>query len=65
MNWNRLMENRCPTCGHNLLYDPADYFRCSCGFKVSSRRFKQIVANQIDRSVANHYRPPDENASLS
>jgi len=62
MKWNNLKLNKCPKCGRNLRFQVGmpNYCFCICGFKISSKRFKEIVSNKVSQSIENHYRPDDE-----
>jgi hypothetical protein len=54
MNWNNLNKNKCPKCAKDLsgtLNVNTEMFECSCGFKISSKRFQEIVTNKNKQKV--------------
>jgi len=52
MKWNNLKENKCPQCNKDLS-DKFDgvFFNCSCGFKISASKYKQIITNMVDKEI--------------
>lgn len=71
MNWWNLKKNRCPACGGDLIIGmeqtTGGLIYCSCGFKISPKRMKEIVTSQVAKGLSKdlneekHYRPDDEN----
>lgn len=60
MNWSNLKQNRCPKCNADLADKlEGTMFKCSCGFMISSRRFKEIISRSF--KYEKPYRPEDEN----
>lgn len=66
MNWSKLKENKCPKCGHDLIVGleqtTGGLILCTCGFKISPKRMREIVTQQVTKSIdrEGHYRPEDE-----
>lgn len=56
MIWSNLKKNICPECNRNLV-DHAVYtetmIECECGFRISQRKYKQIVTNMISQADRN------------
>lgn len=62
MIWARLKENKCPTCGNNLVPHDSEYLRCDkCTFSISVVKAKSIIQSMITREPYKPYRPKDEN----
>lgn len=59
MNWNNLQLNKCPNCDKDFVFGLATYpskeygqvLTHPCGFKISERRYSQIVSNQVNDSL--------------
>lgn len=54
MNWNNLSKNLCPQCGEDLssAFEPdTKMFICSCGFKITQKRFSEIVTDKVDQKL--------------
>lgn len=58
MKWERLRTNRCVKCNKDLGLSATtsteggiEYLTCSCGFKISSVRFAEIVSDQVRRRM--------------
>jgi len=68
MKWNNLKSNKCPQCGKafslNNVYTATQLIVCPCGFRISFKRFKEIVNNKVIKQIEEHYRPEDENSDL-
>lgn len=62
MKWSNLKLNKCPKCDKSLV-DRLDrgFFRCSCGFGISEKRYREIISSQVNEGIEKHYRPLDEN----
>lgn len=70
MNWNNLKKNKCPKCGKDLgtmFYDGRDrgqFIFCSnvekCDFKITPKRMKEIVGNQVTRDLDKYHHDMDE-----
>jgi len=56
MKWQMLKKNRCPQCMKDLAWsqgfeDLENHFSCNCGFKISEKRFREIVDSQINEEL--------------
>lgn len=60
MKWSNLKLNKCPQCDKDLIggsktYPSADGFQKiiehKCGFKISERKYAQIVSSQINKDL--------------
>lgn len=66
MNWSNLRENRCPKCGKNLTFDLNIGFglvfckNLACSFKITPKKFNEIVNSPVRYKSEKHYRPRDE-----
>lgn len=62
LNWNNLKFNRCPKCNRDFVKSmapaPTGHIACSCGFLIRQERYKEIIADQILRQMAQE--APDE-----
>lgn len=68
MNWNNLKSNKCPKCDSDLSdkfvetrHKSDCYFKCICGFTISSRKFKELISRTYKPKFEQPYRPEDEN----
>jgi DNA-directed RNA polymerase subunit RPC12/RpoP len=67
MKWNNLKENKCPQCGEpfdpHRVYTATQLIICKCGFRISFKRFREIINSQVTKRIdeEEHYRPEDEN----
>ena len=65
MKWNNLKNNKCPKCNKNIepthLNVETHSMIHPCGFKISTKRWNEIVHDKVNREIENHYRPEDEN----
>lgn len=43
LEWGNLTMYMCPKCAKEL-EEKGDFFICKCGFKISSKRYDEIVA---------------------
>ena len=62
IKWSNLRKNKCPKCERDLADKlQGDYFICSCGFMISTGKFREIVNNTAPiQKEERHYRPRDE-----
>ena len=65
MNWKLLKENKCPQCEKDFAFNlvtiinyrrtpddkPVTMHMHGCGFKISERRYAQIVNSQVTASL--------------
>jgi len=59
MKWFNLQSNKCPKCDKDLVGGSRQYFNeqgqkiieHKCGFKISERKYAQIVSSQINRDL--------------
>ena len=66
MKWFNLKQNKCPKCSEDLADKlEGNIFRCTCGFVISAKRFKEIIADKVNRQISSHYRPEDENPDIN
>ena len=51
MKWQNLKQNKCPKCnktfGTAAFSQQLGFIICSCGFKISNKRFSEIVNSQV------------------
>ena len=63
LDWENLRRNKCPKCSKDLAKSiniKTMIFECPCGFKISQKRYKEIVTNTFKPRFEKHYRPDDE-----
>jgi len=55
MKWKNLKENKCPQCdksfGYKAFSQRLGYIVCDCGFKISNKRFSEIVNSQVNQDI--------------
>ena len=50
MKWNNLKEGKCPK-DNNFLFKDIFFFICFCGFKISEKKYEEVVENLIDKKA--------------
>ena len=56
MNWGNLKQNKCPQCAHDLSDKlVGKMFICTCGFKISDAKFREIVTKQVNKSNDSYF----------
>ena len=53
LNWQNLRNNKCPKCNADIAgWSQLDeHLRCSCDFRISEQRFKEIVMDMNTQEV--------------
>lgn len=66
MDWSNLTINKCPKCSKDLAeakFPDAhlNTFECSCGFRISEKRYKEIVTSMEKQALVDDDRTyPDD-----
>lgn len=57
MKWQNLKNNKCPQCGKDVIKYPFNYtpfndmLEHPCGFKISQKRFSEIVSGMVSGNL--------------
>jgi len=66
MNWQNLKKNKCPQCNKDVVRYPFNYvpfkdmLEHPCGFKITQKRFSQIVSGMVEEDLSTHERVDKE-----
>lgn len=64
VKWANLRKNKCPKCdkafGYQAFSEP-NFVNCPhCDFKISHKRYTEIVNSQVNAEIEEKYVDPDE-----
>lgn len=65
MKWSNLKKNRCPKCDTD--FSPSDFLQpgmitCDCGFKISTKRYSEIIEDMVNSKIEREYEEADSYA---
>ena len=58
MKWFNLKKNMCPQCNKDFTQSAeftSTMIICNCGFKISPKRYKEIVTSQVEKNIDEIY----------